>query len=94
MPMRMYKALYSNTKITDLNTSIDRKIILHTYNTSCIPQMGVCKITIINKGIEYQSMPLLIMVILHTPICGMHEVLYVCSIIFLSIDVFRSVVSL
>ena len=40
-------------KITDLNKSKDRKII--KINNSCIPQMGVCKVTIINKGIKYQS---------------------------------------
>ena len=27
-------------------------------------------------------MPLLITVTLHTPICGMHELLYVCNIMF------------
>ena len=26
---------------------------MHTYNVSCIPQMGICNIAIINKGIKY-----------------------------------------
>ena len=62
MPIRMFKALYQNTKITDLNpntkiTHLNKsieKIKLHTYNNSCIPPMGVCNVTTVNKGIEYQ----------------------------------------
>ena len=33
-------------------TCINKKI-LHAYNNSCIPQMGICKVTIINKGTVY-----------------------------------------
>ena len=49
----MFKVLYPNTKITDLNKSIDERIILHIYSNSCIPQMRVCKVNIIKKGTEY-----------------------------------------
>ena len=53
MSIRMFKTLYPYTKITDLFKSVE-KIILHANNNKCIPQMGVCKVNIINKGIEYQ----------------------------------------
>ena len=52
MPIRMYKILFLHTNINDLNKSINRKIVLHTYNNLCIPQMA--HNAVINKGIEYQ----------------------------------------
>ena len=54
MLARMFRVLYPNTKITDLNKSVDKKVILHAYNNPCIPQMGVCEVTRINKVIKYQ----------------------------------------
>ena len=50
--IRMLKALYWNTEITHLNKAVDTKIILHAYSNSCIPQLGVCKVNIINKSIK------------------------------------------
>ena len=47
MPIRMFKVLYLNSKITYL------KIILYAYNNPCILQMGVYKVNIINKCINY-----------------------------------------
>ena len=46
--------MWTHTRITNLNKSIDRIIIFCTYNNLCIPQMGVCKVTIIDKGIGFQ----------------------------------------
>ena len=46
-------ALAQYTKCTNLNKSIDRKIILNTYTDYCIPQMGIYIVTIINNGIEF-----------------------------------------
>ena len=39
MPIKMSKALFPHTIITDKNKSKYRKI-LHAYNISCIPQMA------------------------------------------------------
>ena len=52
MLIRMYKMIFPHTDINELHKSIN-KIVLCVYNTSCIPQMGMCKVTIINKGIKY-----------------------------------------
>ena len=54
MLIKMFKTIFPHTKITYVNNTMDRKIILHDYNNSCVPQMGVCRVTIINKGIEFQ----------------------------------------
>ena len=54
IPIKMFKVLFPHTKITNLNRSIERKILLCTYNNWCIPQMEVWKVTIINKGIKFQ----------------------------------------
>ena len=51
MPIKMFRMVFPYTNITDLNKSMDKNSIIHLSN-SYIPQMGVCKITIINKGIE------------------------------------------
>ena len=44
------------------------------------------------KKLHWYSMPLLIVVTLHAPTCGMHDLLYAHNIFFLSIDLFRSVI--
>ena len=50
MPLNMFKMfLFSNTVIADLNKCIHKKVMLHTYNNSCIPQIGICKATIAYK---------------------------------------------
>ena len=54
MPVRMYKLLLPQTNIDELNKSINKKIVLHTYSNSCIEQMGkmgICHISIINKAL-------------------------------------------
>ena len=43
MPINMYKVLFLGAKIAYFNKSIERKVALLAYNTSCIPQMGICK---------------------------------------------------
>ena len=49
MPIGRYKASFLNININELNKSINKKV-LHTYNNSCIPQMGICKVALSNKG--------------------------------------------
>ena len=44
------------------------------------------------KKLHQISMPLLIMLTLHTPFCGIHKLLYVHNIILLSVDLFRSII--
>ena len=51
--IEMFNMVFPCTKIIELNKSIDRKIILCTYNNSCVPQTGECKVTTINKSIEF-----------------------------------------
>ena len=53
MPINMYKMLFPHTNVNKLNKSINRKIVLHAYNNSCIPQMGICKVIIIIEGTGY-----------------------------------------
>ena len=43
------------------------------------------------KKLHWHLIPLLIIVTFHTPICGVHELMYVCNI-FLSVDLLRSVI--
>ena len=52
MPIRKYKLLFPHTNLNELNTSINRKIVLHPYNNLSIPNMG--RVALINKGIKYQ----------------------------------------
>ena len=40
MPIKMLKGFFPDTKITNLNKPLDKKVILHTYNNSCILQNG------------------------------------------------------
>ena len=53
MSIKVFKVLFPHVRITDLNKSIDRKIILCAYNNSCKQQMGEDKVTIIEKGIAF-----------------------------------------
>ena len=53
MSIRMFKALFPNTNVDILKKSIDKNVVLHAYNNSCIPQMGISKIKIINNGIKF-----------------------------------------
>ena len=53
MPIKISKVLFHDTNSADLNKSIDEKVVLHTYNNSCIPQMDVWKVTIIKNGIKF-----------------------------------------
>ena len=53
MPIRMYKGLLLHAKISELIKSINRKVVLHAYNYSCIPQMAIYRLIFINKGIKY-----------------------------------------
>ena len=52
-PINMFKTLLPDTKSTNLNYSMDMKTVLHAYNNSSIPQMGVCMGTIVNKDINF-----------------------------------------
>ena len=54
MLIKMFKTLFPHSKITNLDRPLDRKIILCTCYNSCLPQMAVSKVTIINNGIECQ----------------------------------------
>ena len=58
MLIKMFKALYPNTKITGLNNSVDDKIILHACNNSCMPQMELCKVNIMNKSLSSSAVSL------------------------------------
>ena len=49
MPVNMFKVLFPNTTIAHLNKCIDQKVILCAHNNSCIPQIGICKITTISQ---------------------------------------------
>ena len=50
----MYKMLFPNTNINEVSKSINKKVVFHAYNNSCILQMGICRVTLFNKGIAYQ----------------------------------------
>ena len=52
MPNKMYKTLFLHTYIKELRKSINK--VLCTNNNSCITQMGLCRVTIINDGIKYR----------------------------------------
>ena len=54
IPIEMFKMLFSHTIMTDPNKSIDWNIIFCTYNNLCIPQIGIWRVTIINKSIKFQ----------------------------------------
>ena len=54
MSIKMSKMFFPDTKIANLNKSIDKKAILHAENNSCITQMSICKVIMINKGITFQ----------------------------------------
>ena len=47
LPIKLFRGLFPHTRITDFNKSMVRKIILWSYNKSCIPQMAVCKVNVI-----------------------------------------------
>ena len=49
----MLDVLFKDTKIDNLNTYIDRKVISCTYNKSYMSQMRMCKVIITTKGTEY-----------------------------------------
>ena len=46
--------LFPNITSADLNKCIDKKVVLCTYNSLYIPQIGICKITLTYKDIESQ----------------------------------------
>ena len=50
----MYKTVSPCTNVNKLNKSINRKVGLHAYGNSHIPQMGIRKVIIINEKNEYQ----------------------------------------
>ena len=50
--IRMYKTLFLQTNIDESNKTIK---VLCTYNNSCIPQMGICQIAIVKKGISMDA---------------------------------------
>ena len=52
MAMKMFKMYFPNTIIVDFYKSIEKKVVLDVYNSSCILQIGICKVAIIQKGIE------------------------------------------
>ena len=36
--------------MADLDDYKNKKVLLHTYSNSCIPQLGVCTVTITHRG--------------------------------------------
>ena len=52
--MKMYKSFFLCRNNSNINKSIHRKIVLYAYNCSCIPQMDINCIKIVNKGHKYQ----------------------------------------
>ena len=52
MPFKMFKMLCPYTTIADLNKCTDRKVVLWMYNNLCILQLGICKVTIVHKGVD------------------------------------------
>ena len=53
MPITMHKLLFLKTNIDGLKKPMHKKIVLNAYNNPCTPQMGMCQISTINKGIKY-----------------------------------------
>ena len=49
MSFNMFKRLFPNTTIADLNKCIDKKVVLYAYNHSYILQIGICLVTIIHR---------------------------------------------
>ena len=45
--------LFLQTNNDELNKFIKRKIVMCTYNNSCITQMGIYHFATINKSIKY-----------------------------------------
>ena len=54
MPMNMFKRLFQNTANAALNKFIDKKVVLCVYKNSCMPQIGLYKVTIIPIDIKLQ----------------------------------------
>ena len=53
MPIRMSKILFLQTNLEKLNKFTNKEIVLHVYNNSGIPQMGMCHTATFNEGIEH-----------------------------------------
>ena len=54
LQLDIFKVLFPKTTLEQLLKHKDKRVILCTYSNSCVPQMGVCKVNIVNKGIKYQ----------------------------------------
>ena len=54
MPITMYKMLFPHTNVNELIKYIKKKMVLCTCNNSFIPQMGICKLTLIYEDFEYE----------------------------------------
>ena len=52
MTIRMYKTLFPYTSINEVNKSINKNIVLHTYHNPCTPYIDICRVTINNAGIN------------------------------------------
>ena len=52
MPNNKFKILFPNTTTAGLSKCIHKKVVLHAYNNSDIPQIGICKV--IHRGIYHQ----------------------------------------
>ena len=51
VPIRMFRISFTQININELNKFInEKKIVLCTYNNSCIPQIVICHIVIIKKA--------------------------------------------
>ena len=48
----MFKKLFPRMPITKLNKNINKKVRLHVYNNSRIPQLVLCKVTIEHRNVE------------------------------------------
>ena len=55
IPIRMYeKTFYTNILLMNYANPYNTQIVLCTINNSCIPEIGICQIAIIDKGINYR----------------------------------------
>ena len=54
VPVNMFKVLFQETSLAELAWYENEEVTLCTYNSSCIPQLGVCKVKIMHKEKSYR----------------------------------------
>ena len=54
MPYRMHRILCLCINYKEINKCMHKEIVFWTHNYLCNPQIGICRLTLIDKDIEYQ----------------------------------------